>query len=79
VDWAQILVIILAIFLALFLALGIALLVMLLRLTRQIKTVASSAHRTATHIERLVAGVATTVRPALLFTTFKKLLKRKRK
>lgn len=78
-DWAQILVIILAIFLTLFLALGIALLVMLLRLTQQIKTVTNSAQRTASHIERLVAGIASTVRPALLFTTFKKLLKRKRK
>lgn len=77
-DWAQILVIILAIFLALFLALGIALFVMLLRLTQQIKAVTSSAHRTATHIERLVAGIASTVRPALLLTTLKKLLKRKK-
>lgn len=78
-DWAQILVIILAIFLALFLALGIALLAMLLRLTQQIKTVTSSAQRTASHIERLVAGITSMVRPALLFTTLKKLLKRKRK
>ena len=77
-DWAQILVIILAIFLALFLALGIALLVMLLRLTQQIKTVTSSAQRTANHVERLVAGMAGTMRPALFFTTLKKLLKRKK-
>lgn len=77
-DWAQILVIILAIFLALFLALGIALLVMLIRLTKQIKTVTSSASRTASHIERLVAGVASTVRPALLFTALKKLIKRRK-
>lgn len=77
-DWAQILVIILAIFLALFLALGIALLVMLLRLTQQIKTVTSSAHRTASHIERLVAGVTGIARPASLFMTLKKLLKRKK-
>lgn len=78
-DWAQILVIILAIFLALFLALGIALLVMLLRLTQQIKTVTSSAQRTASHIERVVEGLASVLRPALLFTAFKRLLKRKRK
>ena len=77
-DWAQILVIILAVFLALFLALGIALLVMLIRLTRQIKTVTSSASRTVNHIERLVSEVTSMVRPALLFTTLKKLIRRKK-
>lgn len=77
-DWAQILVIILAMFLALFLALGIALLIMLLHLTKQIKTVTSSAQRTANHVERLVMGIASTVRPALLFTMLKNLIKRKK-
>lgn len=75
-DWAQILVIILAIFLALFLLLGIALLVMLLRLSTQIKTVTSSAQRTASHIERLVGGVTAMVRPAFFFGAIKKVVKR---
>ncbi len=77
-DWAQILVIILAIFLALFLALGIALLVMLLRLTKQIKSVTSSASRTADHIEKLVAGATSIVSPALLFSHLKKFVKRRK-
>lgn len=77
-DWAQILVIILAIFLALFLLLGVVLVVMLIRLTQQIKTVTSSAQRTASHVERLVAGVTTVARPALLLNLVRKVLKRKK-
>ena len=77
-DWAQILVIILAIFLALFLLLGIALLVMLLRLSTQIKTVTSSAQRTASHIERLAGSVTAMVRSAFFFGAIKKVLKRRK-
>lgn len=76
-DWAQILVIILAIFLAIFLALGIALLVILIRLSAQIKTVTSSAQRTAGHLERLIGGITTAASPFVLLNTIKKALRRK--
>lgn len=78
-EWAQILVIILSIFLALFLLLGVVLLIMLIRLTRQIKTVTSSAERTANHIERLIRGVAHVIDPLVIFSGIKKILRRKRR
>lgn len=64
-DWAQILVIILSIFLALFLLLGIILTVLLIRLTQQIKTVTSSAQRTATGIEGIVNNIAKFSSPSI--------------
>ena len=57
-EWAQVLVIILSVFLAIFLLLGIALLVLLIKVTRQIKSVAGAAERTALKVEGLATNVA---------------------
>lgn len=82
-DWSQVLVIILSIFLALFLLLGIILTVLLIRLTQQIKSVTSSAQRTANDIEGLVSNVSKFSSPGLLLKLAtrqaKKLKKRKEK
>lgn len=65
-DWAQILVIILSVFLAVFLLLGIVLTILLIRLTQQIRSVTTSAQRTAGSIESLVSNVSKFSSPALL-------------
>lgn len=57
-EWAQVLVIILSVFLALFLALGIVLMVLLIKVTKQIKTVAGAAERTALKFEGVASNVA---------------------
>jgi len=65
-DWAQVLVIILSIFLALFLLLGIILVILLIRLTQQIRSVTSTAQKTANNIESAVAGITRFTSPALV-------------
>lgn len=65
-DWAQILVTLLAVLLAIFLALGVALLVLLIKLTRQIKAVASVAERTVQNIEKTTSGISKVTSPLLL-------------
>lgn len=62
-DWAQVLVIILSIFLAIFLLLAIALVVLLIKVTRQIKSVAGAAERTALKFESVAGQVATIASP----------------
>ncbi len=57
-EWAQVLVIILSVFLALFLLLGIILLVLLIKITRQIKSVAGAAERTALKFEGVASNIA---------------------
>lgn len=57
-DWAQVLVIILSVFLAIFLLLAIALVVLLIKVTRQIKSVAGAAERTALKFESVAGQVA---------------------
>lgn len=74
-DWAQILVIILDIVLAIFLTLGVALVVLLIQVTRQIKTVTSSAQRTADKIELAAAGISKMTSPLFLVSMVAKLLK----
>lgn len=54
-DWAQILVIILASFLALFLLLAVVLVIIMIRVTRQIKSVTSSAERTVQLFEKTIS------------------------
>lgn len=82
-DWAQVLVIILSIFLALFLLLGIILTIFLIRLTQQIKSVTSSAQRTANDIEGMVSNISKFSSPGLVMKLVarqaKKLKKRKEK
>lgn len=65
-DAMQVLVIILASFLALFLLLAIALTVMLIKVTRQIKSVTTTAQSAAEHINSLAAGVSKVASPALI-------------
>lgn len=78
-DWAQVLVIILAVVLAIFLLLGIVLAVLLIRVTRQIKSVTSSAQRTVDQIEHAAAGISRLTSPLLVLRTLKGFLKRKGK
>ena len=66
-EWAQILVIILSLFLALFLLLGIVLLVLLIKVTKQIKSVAGAAERTALKFEGAASNLVTFSSPAALF------------
>lgn len=77
-DWAQILVIILGIVLAIFLTLGVALVVLLIQVTRQIKTVTSSAQRTADKIEAAAAGISKITSPLFLLSMIKKMIKTKK-
>jgi len=79
-EWAQILVIILSVFLAVFLLLGIILVVMLIKVTRQIKSVAGAAERTALKFESAAGQIATIASPlavAKMVTNF--IIKSKKK
>lgn len=64
-DWAQILVIILSVFLAIFLIIGIILGLMIVRLTRQIRMIATTAERAVVSVERVVKGVRLAAVPSL--------------
>lgn len=75
-DWAQILVIILSFFLALFLLLAIVLTAFLIRLTRQIKSVTSSAERTAASVEKAVVGFTNVTSPIFLAKALTKQIKK---
>ena len=57
-EWAQVLVIILSVFLAIFLLLGIVLLALLIKVTRQIRSVAGAAERTALKVEGMATNIA---------------------
>lgn len=59
-DWApQVLVVILSIFLALFLILAIILIALLIKVTKQIKTVTTSAERTVVKLEEAATNAST--------------------
>lgn len=62
-EWAQVLVIILSVFLAVFLLLGIILAILLIKVTRQIKSVAGAAERTALKFESVAGQVASIASP----------------
>jgi hypothetical protein len=65
-EWAMILVIILSIFLALFLALAIALVIMLMKVTKQIKSVTSTAERAALKFESTAENISKFSSPLVL-------------
>lgn len=65
-DAMQVLVIILASFLALFLLLATVLVVLLIKVTRQIKSVTTTAQSAAEHINSMAAGVSKVASPALI-------------
>jgi len=78
-EWAQVLVIILSVFLALFLILGIVLLALLIKVTKQIKSVAGAAERTALKFEGAASNLMTFSSPialAKLVTSFIKNFKK---
>jgi cell division protein FtsB len=65
-DAMQVLVIILASFLALFLLLAVILVVLLIKVTRQIKSVTTTAQSAAEHINSMAANVSKVTSPALI-------------
>lgn len=71
-DWAQVLVIILAVMLAVFLTLAIILTVLLVKLTRQIKNVASSAERTIHTLENSASRLRKGFMPVVVLRSFMK-------
>ena len=78
-DWAQILVIILAVVLLLFLLLAIVLISLLIKVTKQIKSVTTSAQRTAEHLESAIGGITKVTSPLLLLRTILKQAKKFKK
>lgn len=64
---AEVLVIILSVLLAIFLALVIALVILLIRITKQIKAIASSAERTVHSVESATSQFNKLATPAILF------------
>ena len=76
---AEILVIILSVFLGLFLILGIVLTVLLIKVTKQIRTVTSTAQNTVENLNQLALNASKVSSPALvgkfLFDQFKKFKK----
>lgn len=65
-DPMQILVVILSSALALFLVLAIVLVVLLIKVTRQIKTVTTTAQSTVEHINNLAMNASKVTSPALI-------------
>jgi uncharacterized metal-binding protein len=71
-----VLVIILSIFLAIFLVVGIVLAVYLIRLTAEIRKIATSAQKTVDHIESAVAGLTKVTSPIFVTEIIDRLVKR---
>ena len=57
-DWAQVLVIILAVFLAIFLILAVILTALLIKVTRQIKSITSTAEQAALKLQNTAENVS---------------------
>lgn len=68
-TWAGVLVIILSVFLAIFLLLGIVLAILLIKVTRQIKSVAGAAERTALKFESAAGQMAALTSPLAIAKT----------
>jgi hypothetical protein len=74
-EWAMVLVIILSVFLALFLALALVLVILLIKVTRQIKSITTTAERTALKFEGAAENISRFSSPlviAKLVTSFVK-------
>ncbi|MFZ1258242.1 MAG: hypothetical protein WAQ25_02120 [Candidatus Saccharimonas sp.] len=78
-EWAMVLVIILSVFLALFLALAITLVVLLIKVTRQIKSVTSTAERTALKFESAASNAAMFTSPVALAKIVKSFINDRKK
>ena len=78
-EWAQVLVIILSVFLAIFLLLGIVLLALLIKVTRQIRSVAGAAERTALKVEGMATNIAAFSSPVAIVKMVSSFVKNIRK
>jgi len=78
-DWFQILVIILSVFLAVFLILGIILIAMIIKVTKQVKSIASTAERAAAKIEGVARNIGAATSPMLIAKIVRSFIKGKRK
>ena len=78
-EWAQVLVIILSVFLAIFLLLGIVLLALLIKVTRQIRSVAGAAERTALKVEGMATNIAAFSSPVAIVKMVSSFVKNLRK
>lgn len=78
-DAMQILVIILSTFLALFLLLSVVLVVLLIKVTKQIKSVTTTAQSAAEHINNLAGNVSKIASPALIAKVVMDQIKKARK
>ena len=76
---SEILVIILSIFLALFLLVGIILTVLLIKVTKQIKTVTSTAQSAVVNIANITATVGKVTSPALIMKLVTSQIKKMKK
>lgn len=72
---AEVLVIILSIVLLVFLVLSIALIILLIRISHQIKTIASSAERTVQSVEKAAVNMNKFSSPMFLMKLVKKAVK----
>ena len=75
-DAMQILVIILSIFLAAFLILAIVLIVELLRVTRQIKSIATTTQTAVERVSNFASSAGKLVSPALIMKFFNEQMKK---
>lgn len=78
-DWAQVLVIILGVAFAIFLALAIMLIVILIKISRQIRSITSTAERTAQNIEGTVANISRATSPIFLARAVSSFIKKAKK
>ncbi len=78
-DWAQVLVIILSVFLAVFLLLAVILTIMLIRVTKQIKSITSTAERAALKLEGAARSISSAVSPVLIAKVVRSFIKSKKK
>lgn len=65
-EWAQILVIILSVFLAIFLVLAVILTALLIKVTKQIKSITTTAERAALRLESTASNVSLFTSPMML-------------
>lgn len=78
-EWAQVLVIILSIFLGFFLILAIVLMVLLIKVTRQIKSITTTAEKAALNAESFVSGLSRFSSPMIIAKLVSSYLKKAKK
>jgi len=78
-DWAQVLVIILSVFLAIFLLLAVILTIMLIRVTKQIKSITSTAERAALKLEGVARNISSATSPILIAKVIRSFIQNKKR